>query len=175
MFGLVYDELRDLADWLVRQEGARDAPAATSLVHQAYEKLAGRTIESASWEHHNAFLGAAAQAMRRILIDRARARSAHKRGGGAQRWPLSAVASTLLGEFDSNDPAEDLLAVERSLAKLAESESQAADVVSCRFYAGLTIEQTAAALGISEATVKREWRFARAWLYARLRSGADDD
>jgi len=176
LFVLAYDELRDLAARLVRHEHPARAPGATSLVHRAYERIAGEGYSEAAWEHRGRFLAAAAQAMRRILIDRARAHAAMKRGGGASPWPLSRVATTLIGKDESSpDLDRDLLRVDAAIRELASSQERAADVVVCRFFAGLTIDETAEALGVSAATVKREWRFARAWLHTRLKSVFDAD
>lgn len=168
---IVYAELRTLAERFVRGERADRAPAATSLVHQAYERLAGEALAEAAWQGKGHFFNAAARSMRRILVDRARAQAAHKRGGGARGMPLSAVADEMARGARAEGRVDALvLEVEGYLEELAEWQPRAADVVTFRFHAGLTIEQTAEALGVSDATVKREWRFARAWLMARLGS-----
>jgi len=159
---LVYDELRMLA----RQKMAREKPGqtlqATALVHEAYFRLIGP--EGKEWDGRAHFFGAAAEAMRRILIDRARRKIAQRRGAGAPHVNVDFV--------DPPDPASDeqLLAVHEALARFAMVEPQQAELVKLRYFVGMSIEETASILGISEATVKRWWSYARAWLFDAIRS-----
>jgi RNA polymerase sigma factor (TIGR02999 family) len=160
---LVYDELRRLARARMAGEpagGAGQTLQPTALVHEAYMRLLGPQGEQLRWDGRAHFFGAAARAMRRILVERARSRKRLKRGGGAGRVPLdeNAVAAS------TDDAGDDLLALESALDKLEALDRRKAEVVMLRYYAGLSIEQTAAALDVSPATVKNDWTFARAWL-----------
>ena len=164
---LVYDELRRIARAQLRNERADHSLAATALVHEAYLRLAGDG--RAPWRDRRLFFTAAAEAMRRILIEHARSRGRVKRGGpeGARRRvELNSV------DLAREDDLEDLVALDDVFRRLEERDPRAADVVRLRFYAGLSVEETAKALEISERTVKREWAFARAWLFAALRDEA---
>lgn len=163
---LVYDELRRLAEARLARERAGISLQPTALVHEAYLRLLGpQGAGGADWNGSRHFFGAAAEAMRRILIDRARARNAEKRGGGAK-----AASDTWLLELPlsgGEEPA-DLLDLDDAITALsAESPSHAA-LVRLRFYGGLTLEQAGRALGLSPGTADRHWAFARAWLYQRL-------
>ena len=155
---MVYDELRDLAR-AVRRRGSNATIDTTGLVHEAYEKLVPSDVE---WNDRSHFFRVAARAMRQVLIDAARRRQADKRGGKGPDV-----------SFDDNlyarpvDDAE-LLALDDAINRLAELDERQARIVECRFFAGLTVAETAAALGISEPTVYRDWRAARAWLAAQL-------
>jgi len=161
---LVYEELRRLADRLLAAEGPRQTLQATALVHEAYLRLTGAA--DVGWENRAHFFGAAARAIRRILIDRARARGTERRGGGRRPLPLEAAAGVMVGE-----PRVDVLALDEALERLASLDAQKARVIELRFFGGLTAEETAETLGISPSTVVREWRFARAWLHRELDDG----
>lgn len=160
LFPLIYDELRALARSHMRHESPDHTLQATAIVHEAYLRLVGN--DQMSWTSRAAFFQASAQAMRRILIDHARRRGRVKRGGGRRREPLDAIDLAV-----ATDPAE-VEALDRAVTRLGELDPRAAEVVQLRFYAGLSVEESAAALGISERTVKREWSFARAWLYQQI-------
>jgi RNA polymerase sigma factor (TIGR02999 family) len=157
---LVYEELRRLASQKIRQEKPGQTLQATALVHEAYLRLVGK--EDPGWDNRGHFFAAAAEAMRRVLIDRARSRGAVKRGGDAQRL-LMDPALLLSDEV----PAE-LLDLDEALSRLAETDAEKAQLVKLRFFTGLTLEEAAQAMGISESTAKRYWRFARASLYQSL-------
>jgi RNA polymerase sigma factor (TIGR02999 family) len=159
---LVYDELRQLAAQKLAGENPGQTLQPTALVHEAYLRLASQG-EAPSYRDRSHFFAAAATAMRRILIDRARRKRARKRGGGLQREPLDAVAAP--------EPDEDLLALDEALEKFAAREPQKARLVELRYFAGLTGEQAAEVLGISATTADRHWAYARAWLQAEVRGG----
>jgi RNA polymerase sigma factor (TIGR02999 family) len=162
---LVYDELRRLAAQQLAAERPGQTLQATALVHEAYLRLVASGEASAPREHWNGrghFFGAAAEAMRRILIDNARRKARVKHGGGRLRLDLDDVPAA------EDDRADDLLALDAALDALARTEPVKAEVVKLRYFAGLTVEQTAACLGVSPATAKRHWAVARAWLYRRL-------
>jgi RNA polymerase sigma factor (TIGR02999 family) len=160
---LVYDELREAARRQLRRVGPQTIHT-TELVHEAYAKLVSSARVPASSRAH--FFGAASRAMRQVLVDRARARTAAKRSGGRR----------VTVDFDradlGDDPAEEILAVHEALERLAEFDERSARVVECRFFGGLTEPETAEALGVSERTVTRDWADARAWLRAALRAEA---
>lgn len=158
---LVYDELRALAGARLRHERPDHSLQATALVHEAYLRLLGDARPP--WNDRRHFFAATAQAMRRILIEDARKRSRAKRGGTRVRVELSGV------EFVSEQDPDEILALDDAIRRLGEQEPEAAEVVQLRFFAGLSVEETARALELSERTVKREWAFARAWLYDALR------
>ena len=157
---MVYEELLLIARQRLRDERAHHTLNATALVHEAYMRLVGD--DTAAWENRAHFFGAAARAMRQVLIDYARRRGRAKRGGEARRLPLSVV------DLAVEAPVEDVLAVDRAVEKLAQKDPRMADIVQLRFYAGLSAEETAAALGLSERTVRREWSLARAWMMKEL-------
>jgi RNA polymerase sigma factor (TIGR02999 family) len=165
---LVYEQLRHLARQRMGQERAGHTLQATALVHEAYVRLVeGNTAKS--WEGRWHFFAAAAEAMRRILVDQARRRGRIKRGGdgGAtsrQRIDLDKLDLTV------NEPPQELLAVDEGMAALAERHPEKAQLVKLRYFAGLTIEETAEAMGISVATANRHWAYARAWLFRHLES-----
>ncbi len=166
---LVYDELRRLARARMNGEpggGAGQTLQPTALVHEAYMRLLGAAGKEVKWDGRAHFFGAAARAMRRILIERARARRRLKRGGGAARVALDEAA------IADESRSEDLIALDEVLDKLERHDKRKADVVMMRYFAGLSIEETAAALGVSPATVKNDWTFARAWLNKELASSA---
>jgi RNA polymerase sigma factor (TIGR02999 family) len=154
---LVYDELRRLAANKLKRESADHTLQPTALVHEAYLRLIGADAE-ALWDSRGHFFAAAAEAMRRILVDNARRRKRSKHGGGRHRV-----------ELDDHDLAvpptpERLLALDEALDRLAKQEPAAAQVVKLHFYAGLSLEQVGECLGVSRSTVKRQWAYARAWL-----------
>ncbi|MEO1129421.1 MAG: sigma-70 family RNA polymerase sigma factor [Planctomycetota bacterium] len=160
---LVYDELRSLADAYLRQERSDHTLQPTALVHEAYLRLVDQT--RVEWQDRTHFFAIAATSMRRILINHARDRNRLKRGGGARRITL--------GELSSNAPMTDeaLLELDEALSRLAALDARKASVVEHRYFAGLSIDQTAELLGTSPATVKRDWEFARAWLLQELTGG----
>jgi len=158
---LVYDELRAMAGRRLRAEPRHPTLSPTELVHEAYLRMADASRVTARGKAY--FFAAAAQAMRRIVVDRARRRRRLKRGGGQAPLTLQdAVALT-------DDPALDVLELEEGLERLTEIQERAAKVVECRFYGGLSVEETAESLGVSPRTVDRDWQFARAWLFDHLR------
>ncbi len=163
---LVYDELRAIAARHMRRERPGHTLQATALVHDAFLKLVDQT--RVEWQDRAHFFAIASQAMRRILVDHARARAAAKRGAGAAA--VSMDETVLLGEQSALSP-EELLSLDAALDELASLDPGHARIVELRYFGGMTIEETAAALGMSPATLKREWSLARAWLRRRL-SGA---
>jgi RNA polymerase sigma factor (TIGR02999 family) len=166
LFPLVYDELKRLAESRLRRESAERTLQATALVHEAYIRLLGTEANAPQWEDLGHFFGAASQAMRRILVDRARARASQKRGGAMVRQSIDegALSSPL---SDAESP-EVLLALEDAMVALAQCDPTAEELVRLRFYAGLTIPQAAECLGISERSAQRLWQFARTWLYRAM-------
>jgi RNA polymerase sigma factor (TIGR02999 family) len=162
---LVYTELRKLAQQRLQQEPAGQTLQATALVHEAYLRLLGPAGKDAGgWEGRGHFFSAAAEAMRRILVDRARARGAAKRGGGYQRLDLNTSKLSI-----DEVPAE-LLDLDAALDRLAAEAPQKADLVKLRFFAGLTLPQAAELLNISITTANRHWAYARAWLHAAMQA-----
>jgi RNA polymerase sigma factor (TIGR02999 family) len=157
LFPLVYDELRRIAHRHLRGERTGQTLATTDLVHEAYFSLIG--IERVSWADRAHFLAIAARAMRRVLINRAVARGAQKRGGGQQPESLDADA------LPAAVPDEQLLALDEALRLLEVRNERYGRIVECRFFAGMSIEETASVLSVSPATVKRDWTLARAWLH----------
>jgi len=161
LFPLVYDELRRIAARKLRDERDSHTLSATALVHEAWIEL--NKLNRIQWRNRSHYLAITAQAMRRILIDYAIARGRQKRGGGRASLPLEgevwAVAETR---------GEELLALDEALARLAALNDRQAQIVEQRFYGGMTVEETAEALQVSPATVKREWATARAWLNREL-------
>ena len=155
---LVYAELRSLAASRLTSERPGHTLSATALVHEAYLRVGGGN----HFDHRGHFFAAAAEAMRRILVDHARRAQADKRGGGmtrhaADEWPITAP-----------EPSEDLVALDAALDKFATVDPQKAELVKLRYFAGLTIEDAADALGISPATAKRHWAYSRAWLFREI-------
>ena len=157
---LVYDELRKLAAARLAQERPGQTLQATALVHEAYLRLVGSESGGSYRDRHH-FFAMAATAMRRILVDGARAKLAEKRGGGHAREPLGDVAVA--------PPDEEILALHEALEKLAADDPLKAQLVELRYFAGLTGDQAAAVLGISPSAADRHWAFARAWLQAEVR------
>jgi RNA polymerase sigma factor (TIGR02999 family) len=159
---LVYDELRKLAAQKLAQEKPGQTLQATALVHEAYLRLVdpgGRR----PWNNRVHFLAAAAEAMRRILIDRARDRKRLKRGSGRPRQELDLEAF-----LEDDAPADDLIDLDEAIARLEGIDAQAGALVKLRLFAGLTIEEASSALGISRRTAERDWTFARTWLFGQL-------
>jgi RNA polymerase sigma factor (TIGR02999 family) len=163
LFPLVYQQLRELARRRMAAERAEHTLEATALVHEAYVRLVGG--EPIAWEGRQHFFLVAAEAMRRILIDHARARSGPRRGGDRRRVPLNNVLD-LAAAADDNLP--EILALDDAVSRLDKVSPTVAAVVRLRFYAGLSVEETADALQISPRTVKREWTYGRAWLAREL-------
>jgi RNA polymerase sigma factor (TIGR02999 family) len=162
LFPLVYERLRAIAGDHMAGERRGHTLQATALVHEAYMRLVGDG--GMEWASRVGFFHAAAEAMRRILIEHARSHGAAKRGGGRCRLDLGSV----LDLADADDP-EEIVAFDGALSRLGEESPQTGSVVRLRFFAGLSVEETAAALGISPRTVNREWTYARAWLYQELK------
>lgn len=161
LFPLLYEELRRLAERFLGNERPGQTLQPTALVHEAYLRLVGPSDRG--WENRAHFFGAAAQAIRRILTDRARSRARLKRGA-----PVRPVALQDAGEIAEPQRDQELLAIDAALEALAALDPQKARVVELRFFAGLTGEETAKALGISPSTVARDWKFARVWLHKRI-------
>ncbi len=164
---LVYDELHRLAERKLRNERSDHTLQATALVHEAYIRLID-SDGTQKWENRKHFLGAAAKAMKRILIECARNKLAEKRGGGLQRVAINA------DEFADERRSTDLMELDLVLKELEELDSQKAQLVNLRYFGGLTLEEAACVLGISRATASRYWAFTKAWLFDRLkREGID--
>ena len=156
----IHRELRKLAAGYLRKERSDHTLQPTALVNEAFLKLIDQ--RAVRWQNRAHFFGIAAQAMRRILVDHARAHAASKRGDGAQRVPLDDV------ELAGGTVDIDLLALDEALTRLAAIDPQQSRVVELRFFGGLTMEETAEVMRISPATVGREWRMAKAWLFAEM-------
>ncbi len=165
LFSVVYEELRTLARAKMAKEPAGGTLQATALVNEAYLRLVDGSEVDAQWENRRHFFGAAAEAMRRILIDRARRRETVKHGGGRKRVPL---AEDLVA---SDEPSLELLAVNEALERLETVDSKAAEVVKYRYFLGLTVPETAKCLGIARRTVHAKWSAARAWIRTALSDG----
>jgi RNA polymerase sigma-70 factor (ECF subfamily) len=163
---VVYPELRALASRQLAREWRHDRFQTTALVHEAYVKLFGQ--RQVDWQNRGHFFALAAQLMRRIIVDSARRERRDKRGGGVVPATLDDAVAVPL---EATDPV-DALDLDRALQKLERFDPDQAQIVELRFFAGLTVEETAAALGISPATVKREWAIAKGWLYRELTTGA---
>ncbi|MEZ6060539.1 MAG: sigma-70 family RNA polymerase sigma factor [Planctomycetaceae bacterium] len=158
---LVYDELRGLASRFLHDERAEHTLQPTALVHEAYVRLVHGETEQA-WNHRGHFFAAAAEAMRRILVEHARSRQTLKRGGSAGRRHIE------LTEVVRPERRDDLVALDEALTKLERTDPRKATLVKLRYFAGLTMEQAAESLGISVATAGREWAYSRAWLLREL-------
>jgi RNA polymerase sigma factor (TIGR02999 family) len=166
---LVYDELRKLAAQRMARENPGQTLSATALVHEAYLRLAGNSQpQAAQWDGRGHFFAAAAEAMRRILVENARRKNALKAGGNAARIDLSASALDNAAVAIEPDPS-DLLALEEAIEKLEREDAGACAVAKLRVFAGLSVEEAADALGVSRATGFRHWTYARAFLQAELR------
>ena len=159
---LVYDELRKLAAQRLAHEKPGQTLDATALVHEAYLRLVGGAGDSAEFKSRGHFFGAAAEAMRRILVEQARRRHSAKRGGDRQRVALEDASPT------TPRPDDDLLALDEALDRLHQEDPVKAELVKLRYFAGLTVEQAALALDISRATADRYWSYAKVWLYAAI-------
>jgi len=158
---LVYDELRRLAAEKMAQENPGQTLQATALVHEAYIRLVD-VKDPQHWNGRGHFFAAAAEAMRRILVDQSRRKQSLRRGVGHQRLDLDEL------KVADDEPADAILAMDEALARLGKEEAVIAEVVKLRYFAGLTIAQTAAALGISVRTANRHWAYAKAWLYQEI-------
>jgi RNA polymerase sigma factor (TIGR02999 family) len=159
---LVYDELRRLAARKMDRERPGQTLSATALVHEAYIRLVDRDREQ-HWQGRGHFFAAAAEAMRRILVENARHKAALKCGGGRERHPLDEALCV------TPEPREDLLALDEALERLARVDPTKAELVKLRYFAGLTVDQAAQALGLSTSTAERSWVYARAWLLSAMR------
>jgi RNA polymerase sigma factor (TIGR02999 family) len=157
---LVYEELRRLAQWQMSREAPGQTLQATALVHEAWLRLAGNGNDH--WEGRRHFFGAAAEAMRRILIDNARRKQAIRHGGGLHRTELDDL------QLAAGAPDDELLAVDEALDALAAHDQRKAELVKLRYFVGLTLKEAAKILGLSERTAKRDWAYARAWLYREI-------
>jgi RNA polymerase sigma factor (TIGR02999 family) len=168
---LVYDELRRLAAQKLAHEKPGQTLQATALVHEAYVRLVGSGETAVHgelrWDSRRHFFAAAAEAMRRILIDRAREKHSQKRGGGRKRLDLDAA------NLATRATPDQLLAVDDALAKLAREDPAAARLVELRYFAGLSVAEAGKALGMSTATAYRNWKYARAWLHSELLGTAE--
>jgi RNA polymerase sigma factor (TIGR02999 family) len=158
---LVYDELRKLAAHKMSQEAPGHTLQPTALVHEAYLRLVDAD-DARSWQGRGHFFAAAAEAMRRILVDNARRKGRLKRGGDQRRVDLDDVEVAAAG------PSEDVLALDEALTKLAETHPEKAELVKLRYFAGLTVDEAAQVLGISTSTADRYWTYARAWLFREV-------
>jgi RNA polymerase sigma factor (TIGR02999 family) len=159
---LVYDELRRIAHRYVRRERNGHTLETTALVNEAYVRLAGS--KNIAWENRSHFFAATAQVMRHVLIDHARKRLYAKRGGDAQHVPLDDVVSEM-----TEQRADELIVLNEALDELAKLDTRKARVVELRYFAGLSLEETAEVLNISLMTVRRDWRAAKAWLFRRMK------
>ncbi len=158
---LVYDELRKIAAGKMSAESAGHTLQPTALVHEAWLRLAGTQPDG--WRNRAHFFGAAAEAMRRILVEHARRKHSQKRGGGMSTEPFDEASFVLVA------PAEELLAVHDALDRLAVEDAEAAELVKLRYFAGLTIDEAASALGLGKRTTEGLWTFARSWLSREIR------
>ena len=161
---LVYEELRRLAARKMSLEQPGQTLQATALVHEAYIRLVGS--DDRDWSGRTHFFAAAAEAMRRILIENARRKQRLKRGGARQKVDLEDA------DIVTEGPSDDIIALDEALAKLAQEDPVKADLVKLRYFAGLTIEQAAKILNISKATAERYWSYSRAWLFDEINKGA---
>lgn len=163
MLPLIYDELRSLAARYLRRERPGHTLQPTALVHEAYVRLIDQ--RQVDWTNRAQFIGLAAVMMRRILVNHARDRIAAKRGGSAERVPLTIVAEQI------GTPEVDLLGLHDALERLAALDARKSQIVELKFFGGLTMDEIAATVGVSRATVERDWTFARAWLYRTVSGG----
>ena len=161
---LVYSELRQLAQHYLRKERNDHTLQSTALVHEAYLRLAGQSAPQ--WQNRAHFFGIAAHLMRQILVEHARGRGAAKRGGGATKITLDESLGMSMATAQQNEV--DVIVLDKALDALTELDEQQGRIVELRFFGGLTIEDTSEVLGISPATVKREWVTARAWLFRAM-------
>ena len=163
LFPLVYQELRRLAAQKLSQERPGQTLQATALVHEAYLRLVG--AEDQNWDGRTHFFSAAAEAMRRILVENARRKKRVKHGGGRRRVDLDAA------DVSVEVPSDDLIALDEALEKLSNEDKVSAELIKLRFFAGLTMEQAADILRIPRRTADRNWAYARAWLYKEISKG----
>jgi RNA polymerase sigma factor (TIGR02999 family) len=169
---LVYRELHRLAERQRRRWQGDETLNTTALVHEAYLRLAGQAAPP--WQDRPHFLAVASRAMRQILLDHAKRSRRSKHGGGQRRVPLQEIEDALHGGGDpAAAGAEALIALENGLRRLEQHDPRQSRIVECRFFGGMTIQDTAEALGVSPATVKRGWAMAQAWLYRELASEVD--
>jgi RNA polymerase sigma factor (TIGR02999 family) len=166
LIALVYDELHVIASRYLAHEWRAGAIQTTALVNEAYMKLVGQ--RRVDWQNRAHFFAIAAQVMRRILLDDARQRLREKRGGGAPMVPIEQLSPAAP---DASVDAVDLIAIDRALRELERLDPDQARIVELRFFAGLSVEETGVVLGISPATVKREWSMAKGWLHRALTTG----
>lgn len=165
---LVYDQLRAMAQQCMNSERPEHTLSATALVHEAYLRLVGpRQIP---WQNQAHFYAAAAEAIRRILLDHAKSNRRQKRGGGLK---LETLAVASIAELSSPEKSEEILALDEAVCRLEKENPEAGKIVRLRFYAGLSIDETAVALGLPSRTVDRRWSFARAWLHQQLSESSD--
>lgn len=157
---LVYAKLRSLAQHRMASENPGHTLQATALVHEAFIRLVGP--REVPWQSEAHFYQAAAEAIRRILIDHARSKGRQKRGGDAKKMPLN------VADLAAEENSEQILALDEALCRLEEQDAEAASIVRLRFFAGLSVDQTAKSLELSPRTVDRRWKFARAWLFREL-------
>jgi len=170
---LVYGELHQIAERHRQHWVGAETLDTTALVHEAYLRLVEQSAPQ--WQSHAHFLAVASTAMRQILLDYAKRKHAAKRGGGRQHVPLHQIEAALHGSGDLSEArSEALVALDRSLRRLEEHDRRQSRIVECRFFGGMTIEDTAEALGIAPATVNRGWTMARAWLYRDLKATLED-
>ena len=167
---LVYEELRRLAAAKLSQEKVGQTLQATALVHEAYLRLVGQT-ERQAWDNSRHFFAAAAEAMRRILIDRARRKRSLKHGGDRQRVELEPAIEPAMMPL----ACDDILGLDEALQKLEQKDPRKAELVKLRFFAGLTVAQAAQALGISTSTAENDWTYARSWLRLEMSGGSQDE
>lgn len=167
-FAQVYDELRAIAHARMRGERAGHTLQSTELVHEAYVRLS--PADGSAWKSRGQFFAAAAEAMRRILIERARAKGRVKRGGDSEGRPAPKISLDLAevaALADDRDP-DTILALDRAIERLAQREERVAQIVKLRFYAGLSVQEVAEIMETSSRTILRDWAFARSWLYREL-------
>jgi len=170
---LVYEELRRLAQARLAHESPGQTLQPTALVHEAYLRLIGEPGDDGQsvpqWDNRGHFFASAAEAMRRILVERARRKASVKHGGGRQRQPLSE-----LPDWPEPEPDE-MIALDAALTELSRTDQRLSQLVMLRYFAGLNVEQTAEAMSLSPATVKRDWSYARAWLFERITATLQDE
>lgn len=170
---LVYAELHQIAGRQRKHWDAEDSLNTTALLHEAWLRLVDQTAPQ--WQNHPHFLAVASTAMRQILIDYARRKHATKRGGGQQRVPFHEIEAALTGSGDLSEArSEAFLALDEALRRLEQRDHRQSRIVECRFFGGMTIQDTAKALGIAPATVTRGWSMAKAWLYRDLKQTLGD-
>jgi RNA polymerase sigma-70 factor, ECF subfamily len=165
LIALVYDELRRVASRLMRRERTDHTLSPTAVVHEAVIRLLGESVFDKA-EDRNFLYASAARAMREVLIDHARRRGARRRGGGQRRVPLDSVVDYF------EEQRVDVIAVHEALDRLAELNERQSQVMTLRYFGGLTVPETATALGVSVVTIERDWRLARAWLSRQLRGAS---